>query len=238
MLSRQHSPGGPMGAARHAAADTKLAVLSRTNHDMRSPLSVILGVFELLEESTGLDEGERRYLALGSEAAESLLQLADALRLHASLERGQLSVEAAPLDLPALTREVLDAACAAKGAAAVRPEPMTESGQALGDIDHLRGALSALARHMLSQVGETAESAALHRSLTVLHHGNQVVAQIGPPGAAADALPAERPAGTLQPGSCDLHVSNAVRLIDLMGGKVNVDPDGGRLTISLPAASL
>jgi len=54
---------------------------------------------------------------------------------------------------------------------------------------------------------------------------------------AAGALSADRAADALQPGSSDLYVSNAVRLIDLMGGKVNVDPDGGRLTISLPAAS-
>lgn len=226
-----------MGAARHTAADTELAVLSRTNHDMRSPLSVILGVFELLEESTGLDAGERRYLALGSEAAEGLLQLADALRLYTSLERGQVSLDAAPLDLATLTREALDAALAAKGCAALQGAPAQESRRALGDIDHLRGALAAMARYMLSQIGENGESAALHLSLHVLHHDGQMIAQVMPAGAAAGALSADRAADALQPGSSDLYVSNAVRLIDLMGGKVNVDPDGGRLTISLPAAS-
>lgn len=236
MLSKHHSPGGPMGAARHAAPDTELAVLSRTNHDMRSPLSVILGVFELLEESTSLDAGERRYLTLGNEAAESLLQLAEALRLHTSLERGQVALTAAPLDLPALTRQALDVAFAAKGAAiTLRPVATAESSQALGDVDHLRPALTALARHMLSQAGE---SAALRLNLHVLHSGDQVVVQVLPAAGSPSALPAEPPPEDMQPGSTDLQTINAVRLIDLMGGNVNVDPAGGRLTISLPAAAL
>lgn len=238
MLSKHHSPGGPAGAPRHAAADSELAVLNRTNHDMRSPLSVILGVFDLLQESANLDASERHYLALGNEAAENLLALADALRLHTSLERGQLALDAAPLDLPALTREVLDAACAAKGGTAtLRPVATAESTQALGDVDHLRGALTALARHLLSQVGETGESAAMLLSLNVLRQSDQVVVQVLPAAGSPSALPADRPPDAIQPGGTDLHVCNAVRLIDLMGGRVNVDPDGGRLTVSLPAAA-
>lgn len=238
MLSKHHSPGEPMGAAGHAAADTELAVLSRTNHDMRSPLSVILGVFDLLEESTSLDAGERRYLALGSEAAENLLQLADALRLHTSLERGQVTLEAAPLDLPVLAREVLDAAMAAKGAAvALQPAAAAESTQALGDVDHLRGAIMALARHLLSRVDESDRSAPLQLSLRAFQQGNQIVVQVLPAAGSPAALPADRPANAMQPGSTDLQLLNAARLIDLMGGSMNVDPDGGRLTISLPASA-
>jgi signal transduction histidine kinase len=45
--------GTPSGAGRHARGP-HLAALTRINHDLRSPLSVILGVLELLEASTSL----------------------------------------------------------------------------------------------------------------------------------------------------------------------------------------
>ncbi len=107
----------------------------------------------------------------------------------------------------------------------------------LGDLDHLRGALTALAGHLLSQVRETEDSAALLLSLNVVRHGDQVVVQVLPAAGSPTALPADGAPDAIQPGSTDLQVFNAVRLIDLMGGKVNVDPQGGRLTISLPAAA-
>jgi hypothetical protein len=231
--------GRPTVPASHAAAGPAgpgdAAVLSRINHDMRSPLSVILGTFEVLAECSDLDASDRRFLSLGTEAAEALLRLADDLRLYAALQRGSVSVECVSLDLARLVAQSMTNALQPHGFTIVTGETQGALQCAAGDLDYLCVAVSALARHLTGSIRESVATGCRALSLCVTQREGRCVAALTPADGGLEALPAVTPDAMLQPGEQTLGLLNAVRLMTLMEGTVNVDADSARLTISLPS---
>jgi len=78
--------------------------LASLNHEIRTPLSGILGMTDLLLETT-LDDEQREYVSAARLCAESLFEILNAALEISSLEAGQFALE----DSEFVLREMLDA---------------------------------------------------------------------------------------------------------------------------------
>lgn len=221
----------PARSAPHKLPDPNLAVLSRSNHDMRSPLSVILGVLELLDDTADLSEGEKRYLQLGRDAAADLVDLADTLRLYTAISRGVVTLDCAPGEFFESARETLAQALLKREVTLQARAPKSPV-LAHCDAGYLNLALAALARHIASNLMDGPEAG------TVLHfevgaQRGRVHLDIAPPGHHFDGQ-----AGPLkpEPGEVEISLTNAVWLVELMDGQVFFDPVTPALRVELPAA--
>lgn len=236
MLNEPRQPGSPMSVSRHGH-DGDLAVLTRTNHDMRSPLSVILGVFELLEDVESLSPGERRYVGLGMKAAEDLLGLADALRLYSALQRNLVSLQPIPLDLLAAARDHLEPACGTKGFRTVTSR--AGNMPVMADEGYLKLALASLTRHLTAHLLDAVppkSDLTLGQSPDHPHHVTLHLRAGGNHGTAvkpSEEGPREEPDAEYD----EVGTLNALRLIEMMGGRVTMSRrQETLLTITLPAA--
>src|SRR6202795_3465212 len=81
--------------------------LASLNHEMRTPLRGILGMADLLLETT-LDEEQREYVNTTRLCAESLFEILNATLEYSSLEAGQFSLDESEFSL----KEILDSAVA------------------------------------------------------------------------------------------------------------------------------
>jgi signal transduction histidine kinase/ActR/RegA family two-component response regulator len=89
------------------ASRAKSAFLTTVTHELRTPLNGILGFGELLAD-TALDAQQQDYLQNMRASARSLLALIDDLLDLSRLEAGRLDISEQPLDLAAVTEEVVD----------------------------------------------------------------------------------------------------------------------------------
>jgi len=90
------------------------------SHDLRTPLTSIMGYLELTLGDGNLTEDQRRYLEVVNRNAERLLRLVNDLLFVARLESGQLDLHPSELDLAAIVRQSVSEAeprAAAKGIA-------------------------------------------------------------------------------------------------------------------------
>lgn len=81
--------------------------LASLNHEIRTPLSGIMGMLDLLLE-TSIDEDQRDYLNAARLCAESLSELLNSSLEYAALEAGQISLEESEFSV----KEMLEAAVA------------------------------------------------------------------------------------------------------------------------------
>ena len=90
-----------------ALDQVKGVFLASLNHEIRTPLSGIMGMLDLLLE-TGIDEDQRDYLNAARLCAESLSELLNSSLEYAALEAGQISLE----EIEFSVKEMLEAALA------------------------------------------------------------------------------------------------------------------------------
>ena len=70
----------------------KTAFLATMSHEVRTPLSGVLGTLRLLEK-THLDEQQAKYIGLSQAAAEALLGILNGILDYAKIEAGQVQIE-------------------------------------------------------------------------------------------------------------------------------------------------
>ena len=75
------------------------------SHDLRTPLTSIIGYLELMLDDGNLTEDQRGYVEVVDRNADRLLQLVNNLLFVARLEAGQLDLRRGPLDLAAVVRQ-------------------------------------------------------------------------------------------------------------------------------------
>jgi signal transduction histidine kinase len=75
------------------------------SHDLRTPLTSILGYLELTLEDEDLTDNQRGYLEVVGRNAQRLLRLVSDLLFVARLEAGQLELQQSELDLAAVVRQ-------------------------------------------------------------------------------------------------------------------------------------
>ena len=91
-------------AAEQASA-AKSSFLANMSHEIRTPFTGLQGMLRLLAD-TGLDERQAGYLRTASASARHLLTLLDDILDTSRLEAGQMTIEAVPMDLPALLSDI------------------------------------------------------------------------------------------------------------------------------------
>jgi signal transduction histidine kinase len=92
--------------------------VSTVSHELRTPLTSIRGYLELLLADTGLDEEQRRFLAVADRNSERLLGLVNDLLLVAEIDAGKLALDLRRVDLREIVAECVESsqpAAAAKG---------------------------------------------------------------------------------------------------------------------------
>jgi signal transduction histidine kinase len=88
----------------------KDTLLANVSHDLRTPLTAILGYAELLRRRGGLTEQQARAANVIERNARRLLRMVNGLLLLASQRAGQLTLDREPVDLVQLANEALELA--------------------------------------------------------------------------------------------------------------------------------
>lgn len=88
------------------ALAAKTEFLATTSHEIRTPLNGILGMTQVMLADAGLDERVRERIDVVHGAGVSMRALVDDILDVAKMETGNLTVERAPVDLPAMLRDV------------------------------------------------------------------------------------------------------------------------------------
>ncbi|HET6546705.1 MAG TPA: two-component regulator propeller domain-containing protein [Rhodanobacteraceae bacterium] len=215
-------------------ADAKSAFLATMGHEIRTPLTSVLGMTELLLR-TPLDQRQRDYADAIHQSGELLLrQVNDSLDL-ARIDAGKLALEAAPLDPRSVVREVValqQPLAAQKGLtldATVAPDAPR---RVLGDALRLKQVLLNLVNNALKFTEQG--GIRLHLAGCVPHGIVVRVTDTGP-GITADVRARvfrrfEQGDGgiTRRHGGSGLGLAICRELVELMGGRIDLESEPGR----------
>lgn len=83
----------------------KSRVVAIASHEVRAPLTVIMGHTQLLQRDEGLDPGHRQRLQRVVSAAQQLLHTLNNILDHSAIEAGRLRLDRRPVDVIALAEE-------------------------------------------------------------------------------------------------------------------------------------
>jgi len=132
--------------AAEAAAAVKSAFLSNMSHELRNPLTSIIGYADLMAKQSDLVEPARKYLSRIHAASEALLTTVNDVLDFSKLEAGQVEIERRPVDPVAIglrTLEMFEPDMERKGLAH-RLEAVDAPAQVLADDKRLRQILTNL----------------------------------------------------------------------------------------------
>jgi len=88
------------------ALAAKTEFLATTSHEIRTPLNGILGMTQVMLADRGLDPAMRDRIGVVHGAGVSMRALVDDILDVAKMETGNLTIERAPVDLPAMLKDV------------------------------------------------------------------------------------------------------------------------------------
>jgi CheY-like chemotaxis protein len=222
----------------------KGAFLASLNHEVRTPLSGIVGMLDLLAE-TNLDDDQKEYLSAAKLCTESLAELLNTSLEYAALEAGQISLDESEFIL----RETLEAVLTQHQPKAHMkrlrlflnmdsslPETM------LGDGLRVRELLS----HLVSNAVKFTNSGSVEVRVHLDAETQRLIVEVRDTGV---GIPADKLDGIFDsfrqgenglsrayPG-LGLGLALTHRLVGVMGGKISVTSEAGRgstFTVELP----
>jgi len=130
--------------------------LASLNHELRTPLSGVIGMTELLLETT-LDEEQLEYVQTVRECAAQLLETLNSVLDYSSLSAGNFRLEDSEFLLPSLLESAAsdaDSKARAKGLRFVRDWDPSLPETAIGDERHIRQILGQLLRNAVKFTSE------------------------------------------------------------------------------------
>lgn len=92
----------------HAMELSKTKLLSSVSHEVRSPLSAVIGLLELLKKNS-LSEKQGRYVALAQSAARDQLDVLNEILDYVRAESSGIALDPQPFDVIALSNDVVEA---------------------------------------------------------------------------------------------------------------------------------
>ncbi|GAA6021701.1 hypothetical protein JCM10207_008548 [Rhodosporidiobolus poonsookiae] len=249
-LARAQAERTKLEASEFAAREAnrlKTEFMTTISHEIRSPITAILGICELLLTDTNVNDEQRELVDKAVRSGEILLDLVGAVLDVRKVEAGELVLEASPLriDDVLLDARLFSVIAQKKGLAFVEDIGPFYEGVLLGDRLRLRQVLANALSNAVKFTSEGSISLRLHQleetdTSVVLEI---VVADTGI-GIARDVLPTlfvpfrQADASTArQYGGSGLGLTIAKKLIELMGGAVSLSSDfgsGTHMTIRVP----
>jgi CheY-like chemotaxis protein len=223
--------------------------LASLNHEIRTPLSGIMGMLDLLLE-TSIDEDQRDYLNAARLCADSLSELLNSSLEYAALEAGQISLEESEFSL----KEMLEAALAQQRTKAdlkqLRLRLTLDAGlpeTLIGDASRLRELLGHLVNNAIkfTHTGSVDVRVSM-RTTATLPKPDVLIAEVRDTGIGipADKLgsifesfqPGESGLARAYPG-LGLGLALAQKLATVMGGRILVESQhgvGSTFTLEVP----
>jgi signal transduction histidine kinase len=109
-ISRQNAELAHHNDALRELDRLKDAVLANVSHDLRTPLTAILGYAELLRRRGGLNDQQAKGVDVIERNARRLLRLVSDLLLLAQVRAGELRLQRQAVDLPHLAADAVESA--------------------------------------------------------------------------------------------------------------------------------
>gem|GEM_PF-5180163 len=229
-----------------AADRAKSAFVAMMSHEIRTPMNGVVGVLDLLE-TMALAPEPRRYLSIAQHSARLMLHVVDDTLDYLKIEQGALTLAAEPFDLYALAAAAVElhAPLAARKGLAVYLAAMPHFDRRLiGDEARINQIVTNLLSNAIRFTDrgyvllEARRKVARGRAWLVLSVTDTGVgiseayrARLFAPFTQQDTTTTRRYGGT------GLGLSIVKRLVDLMGGSIEIDSrvgEGTRVRVRLP----
>lgn len=230
-----------------AAAHATSEFLANMSHELRTPLTAIIGVSEMLLSKPQSAEGQRHFMEMQRSAGLGLLEVINDILDFSKIEADQLEIERAPLSLREIARNCLDLVSDQAQRKALAVTATIAEGipdWVMGDAARLRQILLNLLANgvkfthagsvTLTIEGVTGVPDAVRFAVTDTGIGisEKNLATLFQRFAQADSSTTRRFGGT------GLGLAISKRLVELMGGEIDVRSEPGRgstfaLTIKL-----